>query len=387
MSRTCPVSPPLQSLPFRNDRTAAYRMWKDAGEVSVSEDGVYFITGADNVEAAAKNSKVFSSHAAYEVLGSPIPLVPIAFDPPDHTRYRRMLDKFFSPRSMSEREPELRRQVAVLIDDVLAGGDTCEVMSALAVPFPSQVFLTLFGLPLDDLERLLAWKDAILRFADVASTETSPQVLQQGADLVAYLSSYVAARRGEEGTDLLSQLLADTDEGGMSHEEILGLCFIFMLAGLDTVTAAVGFAFNALARDPLLRRKVMTDDAGTTNFIEEILRVDGPAPYAPRVTTEAVDIDGVTIPAGSTCWLVYGAANRDPRRYDNADTVGDQRTNHFGFGRGPHRCLGSHLARLEMRLVIDEWHKRIPEYSFLAASEVFWPNITLSLARLDIKIG
>jgi len=387
MPRTCPAFPPMEAFPFATDRTAAWRMLHDLGEVSVSEQGVYFLTGADAVEAAAKNPEVFSSQGAFAILGSPVPIVPIAFDPPDHTRYRRMLDKFFSPRSMAERESDLRRQAGELIDAIVATGGTCDVVSALAVPFPSQVFLTLFGLPLEDRERLIGWKDAILRFAVVDSPKPTPEVLQLAAEVYAYLSTYVEKRRGQTGSDLLSQLLADRDEGGMTDAEIIGLCFVFILAGLDTVTAALGFALNALAEDPTLRRRVVHDDLATSEFIEELLRVDGPIPYVPRITTADVEIDGVTIPAGSTCWLVLGAASRDSGRYDDPHTIGDKRNNHFAFGRGPHRCLGSHLARLELRLVIEEWHKRIPEYSVAEAPEVLWPSSTLKLERLAIKIG
>jgi cytochrome P450 len=387
MTGTCPVLPPLEALPFRDDRTAAWTMLRQAGDVAVSEEGVYFIIGADAVEVAAKNPAVFSSQGAFEVLGSPIPLVPIAFDPPEHSRYRRMLDKFFSPRSMAAREGQLRQLVGELIEDIAAAGGTCDVMSALAVPFPSVVFLTLFGLPLEDRERLLSWKDAIVRFADIDSPKPTPEVLQQAAEVFGYLSAYVSKRRGEEGSDLLSQLLADHDEDGMTDEEILGLCFIFILAGLDTVTAAVGWSLNALAQDPTLRNRVLTDKSATATFIEEVLRVDGPVPYVPRVTNQAVDIGGVTIPAGSTCWLVLGAADRDPRRYNDPDALHAHRSNHFAFGRGPHRCLGSHLARLELQLVIEEWHKRIPEYSLAAAPEVMWPSASLTLKRLDIAVG
>lgn len=387
MSRTCPAFPPMQAFPFATDRTAAWKMLRDIGDVSVSEQGVYFLTGADAVEAAAKNPKVFSSQGAFGLVGSPVPIVPLAFDPPDHTRYRRMLDKFFSPRSMAERESDLRAQAGELIDAIVAAGGTCDVVSALAVPFPSQVFLTLFGLPLEDRERLIAWKDAIVHFAAVDSPEPTPEVLGQAAELYAYLSTYVETRRGQTGSDLLSQLLADRDDGGMTDPEIIGLGFTFVLAGLDTVTAAIGFALNALAEDPTLRRRLVHDDFATSEFIEELLRVEGPVPFVPRITTADVEIDDVTIPAGSPCWLAIGAASRDSRRYDDADTIHDKRTNHFAFGRGPHRCLGSHLARLELRLVIEEWLKRIPEYSLAEAPELRWPRAALSLERLAITIG
>lgn len=387
MTQTCPMLPRQESLPFRDDRATAWKIMQDVGDVAVSEEGVYYLLGADIVEAAAKDYTTFSSSGAFEILGSPFPLVPIAIDPPDHSRYRRMLDKFFSPRSVAEHEDGLRALVNELIDGILGNGPECEVVTSLAIPFPSQVFLTLFGLPLDDRDRLIGWKDAVVKLTDTRASHSTPAQLQAAGDLFTYLVDHIANRHANLGTDLLSQLLANRDEGGMTQEEILGLCFLFILAGLDTVTAALGFAFEALARDPALRQRLIADPHAITVFIEEVLRVDGPVPTVPRVTTTAVDIGDVTIPAGSMCWLMLGAASRDPRRYETADAITDTRANHFGFGRGPHRCLGSHLARLELTIVIEEWLRRIPEFSLASSPEVLWPSGTLSLKRLDLLLG
>jgi cytochrome P450 len=387
MTRTCPVLPRQDALPFRDDRDAAWKMLQDVGDVAISEEGVYFLIGADVVEAAAKDYAVFSSAGAFDLFGSPFPLVPIAIDPPDHGRYRRMLDKFFSPRSVAEQDARLRAQVNGLIDGILVGGPACEFVSAMAVPFPSQVFLTLFGLPLHDRERLIGWKNAIVQLADTQAAHGNPEALRTAAELFAFLTDHIDHRHEDLGSDLLSLLLSDGDEGGMSKEEILGLCFIFIIAGLDTVTAALGFALEALARDPELRRHVRADPAALTVFIEEMLRVHGPVPAVPRVTTTEVEVGDVTIPAGSRCWLMMGAASRDPRRFESPHDIGDTRLNHFAFGRGPHRCLGSHLARLELRIVLEEWLRRIPEFSVASSPEVLWPSGTLTLARLDLRLG
>src|ERR1700722_9478376 len=177
MEVVCPALPALDTLPFAHDRDAAWHMLLAPGEVAVSEAGVYFLSGADVVEQAATTPEIFSSQSAFDLVGSPYPMVPIAFDPPDHTRYRKVLDKFFGPRRMAERAPELRRQVGELIDEIKASGDSSEVMSTLAVPFPSQVFLTLFGLPLADRDLLIGWKDAVLDFSAADGATPSPETL------------------------------------------------------------------------------------------------------------------------------------------------------------------------------------------------------------------
>ena len=378
----------INDLPFAHDRSRAWRELREGGEAVTSGEEVV-LTSAAAVEFAAKRPQIFSSAKAFDVLGSPVPLVPIAIDPPDHTRFRRMLDPFFSPKKMAEREPELRRQASELIDAIVAKGE-CEVMADLATPFPSQVFLTLFGLPMADRDRLVHWKDAILQFTDPGSGEPTPEVLTYAAELFTYLTEHIAERRKDNsGSDMLTQLIHDTDEGGMDDTEILGLCFMFVLAGLDTVTSAVGFSLAKLAADADLRRRVSSDFALIPAFIEDMLRVDGPVPFAPRVTTEDVEVGGRLVPKDTRVMLSYGSADRDPTRYHDADEVHlDDKTVHFAFGRGPHRCLGSHLARLELRLILEEWHTRIPDYTLLGGEQpsMPWPTGTMALQSVPLTI-
>jgi cytochrome P450 len=378
----------INELPFALDRSRAWRELREGGEAVTSGEEVV-LTSAAAVEFAAKRPQIFSSAKAFDVLGSPVPLVPIAIDPPDHTRFRRMLDPFFSPKKMAEREPELRRQASELIDAIVAKGE-CEVMNDLATPFPSQVFLTLFGLPMADRDRLVHWKDAILQFTDPGSGEPTPEVLTYALELFTYLSEHIAERRTDtSGTDMLTQLIHDTEDGGMNDTEILGLCFMFVLAGLDTVTSAVGFSLAKLASDAELRQRISTDFTLIPAFIEDLLRVDGPVPFAPRVTTEEVEVAGRVLPKDTRVMLSYGSADRDPRRYDDADEVQlDDKKVHFAFGRGPHRCLGSHLARLELRLILEEWHTRIPDYTLTDGKQpqVPWPTGTMGLQSVALNI-
>jgi cytochrome P450 len=215
-------------------------------------------------------------------------------------------------------------------------------------------------------------------------------VLTYALELFTYLSEHIAERRTDtSGTDMLTQLIHDTEDGGMNDTEILGLCFMFVLAGLDTVTSAVGFSLAKLASDAELRQRISTDFTLIPAFIEDLLRVDGPVPFAPRVTTEEVEVAGRVLPKDTRVMLSYGSADRDPRRYDDADEVQlDDKTVHFAFGRGPHRCLGSHLARLELRLILEEWHTRIPDYTLVDGKQpqVPWPTGTMGLQSVPLNI-
>ena len=379
----------INELPFAEDRSRAWRELREGGEAVASGEEIV-LTSAAAVERAAKNPEHFSSARAFDRLGSPVPLIPIAIDPPDHTRFRRILDPFFGPRKMAERERELRAQAGDLIDAIIARGNQCDIVPALATPFPSQVFLTLFGLPMADRDRLVRWKDAILQFTDPSSTEATPEVMAHALELFTYLTEHIAARREDpSGSDMLSQLMQDTDEGALDDNEILGLCFMFVLAGLDTVTSAVGFALAKLAGNAALRQRIVDDTTLIPAFIEDLLRVDGPVPFAPRVTTRDVEIAGRMVLKDTTVMLSYGSADRDPTRYPDADEVHlDGKAVHFAFGRGPHRCLGSHLARLELRLVLEEWHARIPEYTLVDGQtpQIPWPTGTMSLSSVPLNI-
>jgi cytochrome P450 len=388
-----------------DSRTAAYAILRDAGPVAPGRFGTYWIVSSEAAEFALKHPELFSSRQAFDVVGSPLPLVPIAFDPPEHTRYRRILQPFFSPRGIAFWEPTVLALAGELIDG-LAGRGECDLVADLAVPLPAQVFLTLFGLPLEDRDRLTVWKDALVHsFGPPAEQPAAPaspgppggrrpgwqrseQVLRLGAELYEYLVSHIARRRGSDDTsDMLGQLLADTSDERLDDAEILGLSFLFVLAGLETVTAALSTAFALLADRPSLRRQVAADPACIPGAVEELLRFDGPVVFVPRIATQDVVLAGQLIPAGARVSVAVAVASRDPAEHPDPDTIDLQRRErHLAFGVGPHRCLGSHLARMELRATIAQWHRRIPEYQLApgVTPRVNWPAGTVGIASLPL---
>lgn len=368
----------FDELPMAADRTAAYRIIRDAGPVARDDHGAYVIIAQDAAEYVLKNPGLFSSKRAFDGVGSPVPMLPIAYDPPEHTRYRRVLQPFFSPRSVAPQLESLRRLAGELIDG-FAGRGECDVTSDFAIPFPAEVFLTLFGLPLEDRDRLVRWKDAVLNAATFRGAEApSDEATKAGAELYGYLVGHIERRRREGGTDdLLGQLLADDSDERLTDHELLGLSFQFVLAGLDTVTSALSTSFAILATHPELRRQIVDDPSVIPDAVEELLRVDGPVHVLPRVATQDTEVAGHLIPAGSVVNVAVGAANRDPAEHPDPDTVNFRRQErHLALGGGPHRCLGSHLARMEMRVAFEEWHRRIPEYQLRPGDrpQVPWPS-------------
>src|ERR1700722_6823553 len=356
----------LTDLPMSFDRGTGWATLRDAGPVVLS-DGWYALTRREDVLAALRNPNVFSSKKAFEVVGSPLPLVPAAFDPPEHTRFRRILQPFFSPHALAAILPSIQAQAIDIIDSI-AERDECEAMADLATPYPSQVFLTLFGLPLEDRERLIRWKDAIIELSIPNAAGETPD-MTPALELFTYLTEAIAAHRQNPGDDVLSHVLVGED--ALTDDEALGMAFFFVLAGLDTVTSALGAAMLELARRSDLRARLCENPDQISVFVEEIVRLESSAPVVPRVTTEEVTVAGITLPAGSRVRLCLGAINRDSSdAISGDDLVMDGKVHkHWGFGGGPHRCVGSHLARLELKLIVEEWLKRIPEFSVKAGEE------------------
>jgi cytochrome P450 len=355
------------------------------GEVFHDADGLYYLTSPRAISFATKHPELFASGPAFAFLGSPVPLVPLAIDPPEHRRFRKVLDPLLAPRVVNALELPLRQQIAELVGRVAPTG-RCDVMADIARLYPTSVFLTLFGMPLDDRDAFIEWVETVN--GGTPGSEPTPEVAEAGRQLFDYLQCHIDAKRAVPGDDMLSGILGLTGDEAWTDAEILGMCFLFTLAGLDTVTAEIGFMMSYLAADPELRRRVVADQQAATTFLEEIVRLEPPAPTTVRVTTEDVEVCGVRIPAGSMCQIAWGAANRSPERGEHADEVSlfapDE--GHFGFGAGIHRCVGSHLARKELRLVLEEFHKQIPEYRLADGYEprMVFPSITYHYAELPL---
>ena len=378
----------IQDAPMQRDRTAGWKFFRDAGDVFQDQLGVWYVTSRELIQAALTQPKVFSSKHAFDVSGAPVPMIPVGSDPPDHVRYRRALDPLFSPRVIGPMEDDLRRQVAVLID-AFADQDGCDVMANLGNIFPAQVFLTMFGMPLDDRDKLVGWITTIQNETNLQEPGVlSEKMVATSKAVVEYLQSIIDAKRANPGDDIFSRILTLSGDDAWSEEEILGFAYLFMIAGLDTVAATIGHVMHYLATHPDVRKQVVADPESVNPVVEEIIRMETVAPLLPRITSEAVELGGFTIPAGSFVVLAFGAANRDPRRYPNPDQVDVSQADlgHLTFGGGIHRCVGSHLARRELRLMVDEFHKRIPDYELAPGADpvVAWPTTTMRFESLPL---
>ncbi len=291
-------------------------------------------------------------------------------DPPLHTRVRQIMVGAMTPRAIARMEPGLAALVDRLLDD-LATKEHADLIEAFAAQIPINVIGNLFDMPLADRGPLRAWSLAIL---GALEPTLSPEQLQKGNEAVlafkTYLGDLAAHRKrrpGDPETDVLTRLI-QSEAGQLSETELLQNCIFILNAGHETTTNLIGNTLAALdddweARDLLIRQPTLMATA-----IDEFLRFESPNQFGNRLTTEAVTIDGIAIPAGADLHLCIGAANRDATVFVDAEKLRlDRRPNkHLAFAGGPHTCVGLSLARLEGRIAISRFLQRFPTFKILA---------------------
>jgi cytochrome P450 len=333
-------------------------------------DGVgWVVTRKADVEEVLKHPEIYSSNADAVDLKNIRPLIPLQIDPPEHKKFRKLLDPIFAPREVAKLEEILTDAVNELIDRFIERGSV-DFAKEFSTLYPTRVFLNLLGLPVEELPTFLVMKDGIIRPNHVTGTSyTSPEAndyQQQTADSVyAYFDKVLDLREVERQDDILSRFLDATVDGErLSREDILDICFLFLIAGLDTVTATLDCIFGYLVHHPDQRQRIVDDESIIPAVVEELLRWETPVMGVVRVAAEDTEVGGCPVKKDEKVMVMLGSVNTDERDLPDADVVRfDREVNrHVAFGGGVHRCLGSHLARLELRVALREWHRRIPEY-------------------------
>jgi cytochrome P450 len=357
-----------------------FKMLREHAPVLKVPGGVIISRKAD-IDEAFRRPEVFSSNADALNIGNVRPLIPLQIDPPDHVRYRRLLDPLFAPKKMAALESRTAALVNRQIDRFVGRGE-CDLVPEFTIPLPSEVFLTMFGLPLEELETFLRMKDGIIR----PPGEPDEQAAHRRAtadEMYAYFNTVLDARSVEPRDDILSGFLQVED---LTREEVLDICFLLMIAGLDTVTASLDCFFAYLAQHPSHRDQLVADPSLIPNAIEELFRWETPVTGVPRIAVQDMELGGTEVKAGDQVMVLLGAANTDDAEFPDADRVdfGREVNRHLAFGGGVHRCLGSHLARLELRVALREFHARIPDYRLAPGTVLEYTSGIRSLASLPL---
>lgn len=365
---------------------AIYDLLREHSPVLRTDLGGTIIARHEDVEFALRNADVFSSDMEAVSIGNVRPLIPLQVNPPEHVKYRRLLDPLFAPKQVARLEADVRKLSNQLIDDFIHTGE-CEFNSAFAIPLPCTVFLRLLGLPLEDLELFLEMKDNIIRpngeAAQIPEAEFTRIQAETGQRIYAYFDKVLDEREQQPRDDMLTGFLeAEVDGHRLTREDILDICYLFLLAGLDTVTASVGCMVSYLAQHPEQRQRLVDDPSRIPGAVEELLRWETPVPGVPRVVAQEVELSGERLEPGEKVTVLLGSANIDERGFPQPDDVDFERpaNRHLAFGGGVHRCLGSHLARLELRVALEQLHERIPDYAIKPGEE---PKYTAGIRAVE----
>jgi cytochrome P450 len=368
----------LQWDPF--DRTlhvdpyASWRHLRDHAPVYRNEQyDFYALSRYDDVLAASLDTATFSSahgitldQISPEVRAEPNAMIMV--DPPRHTSMRRMVNRTFTPRRISQLQDRVRTLTAAYLDPFV-GSNGFDFVDDFSKKLPVLVISSLLGFPEEDHDNLREWSDAQLH-RDEGSPELGAEGQAALEKLLSYYGAQITLRRLDPRDDIVTDLINTeiTEPDGttryLDDTELTVFIALVNVAGNETVARLLGWSALVLARFPEQRAKLVANPALIPNAIEELLRFEAPSPVQGRFTTKAASFHGIEIPKGSRVALLTGSAGRDEREYEDPDSFDVERENlrHVSFGHGVHFCLGAALARLESQIALQETLTRFPEW-------------------------
>jgi cytochrome P450 len=362
---------------FYADPYPTYRALREHEPVKRMPNGSYFLTRYDDLLTAYKNIGRFSSDKKKEFApkyGASLlyehHTTSLVFnDPPAHTRVRRLIMGALSPRAIAAMEGDLIALVDRLLDDIGAKGDV-DLIEDFAAAIPIEVIGNLLDVPQEERAPLRGWSLSILGALEPV---IGPEAFARGdsavRDFLSYLKILVERRRARPGNperDVLTRLIQGEDNGErLSEKELLHNCVFLLNAGHETTTNLIGNGVVALSAHPTQKKRLIENPGLIKSAVEEILRFESSNQLGNRMTTERVELGGVTMAAGTSVTLCIGAANRDERQFNDPENldIGRNPNRHLAFGTGPHQCAGMALARLEGTIAISRYLARFPSYA------------------------
>jgi cytochrome P450 len=309
----------------------------------------------------------------------------LSADPPVHTRLRRLVSKVFTPARIEALRPRIR-EIAESLVEPLAAGDRADLVADFAFPLPITVICEMLGVPLADRDSFRTWSNTM-----VAGAATGKSTAPAARALSAYVVDLIAAKRGDLGDDLLSELIAVRHESDrLTERELVSMVFLLLIAGHETTVNLIANGMHLLLTHPDQYRRLRSEPGLIPTAVEEFLRYESPVETTtPRYTAAPVEVGGVTIPAGEVVLVALASANRDEDRFaDPARFDITRRENgHLAFGHGIHFCLGAPLARLEGQVAFETLLARLPELALaVPADELAWRPGLLIRGLVDLPV-
>jgi cytochrome P450 len=328
----------------------------------------WLATRMADIREVFQTPSVFSNH--HGGMHDPEPeylWIPEMLDPPLHTTWRQLLGGLFSPGTIAKLEPRVRGRFQTILDDIADKGE-CEFIQEVALLYPNVIFMELMGLPVADAAQFQIWETEILH---LPPTELQRSIAAMG-QVTGYFADLIVDRRKHPRDDIISTACSwEIDGKPVTDEDLQSLFLLLFMAGLDTVAMQLSYSFMHLATHDEDRARIIAEPSLIPGAIEEFVRYYSFVTPARKAISDT-EVAGCPVKAGEIVWLPLVSANRDPAEFPDADRVIIDRADnrHIGFGAGPHRCLGAHLARQELNIALEEWHKRIPNYRLAPGVEI-----------------
>lgn len=347
-----------------------------------SRDGTWVVTHYEDIERVYTDNALFSNKGTAEfqrVIGETFRSIPLAVDPPEHSKYRLYLLQWLSPAKVTKMDAVIRSTVIEMIEAIAAKGEV-DMAWDFARVFPVRIFMGLMGFPPPMFEQFLDWEWDILHGG---SREKMAAALRNVLD---FLRGFIAEKEKNPDDGLVSNIVHGQIEGRpVTEEEKIGMVWFLWLGGLDTVAATIAQMFRRMALQPDIQRQIRENPENIPAAVEEFLRTQ-PILSSVRFVKQDFEWHGVTLKAGESVQCLNPAGNFDPSRFANPREFDISRPNkrHFTFVGGVHLCLGAPLARRELRTLLEEWFKRIPEFRVKpGADTAVFPGL-LSIRNLPL---
>jgi len=333
---------------------------------------MYVLSRYADVRAALSDAERFSSTQGVGYERRPVPMM-IAYDPPAHTRLRRLVAGRFSPRALSLWQARIEAIASSLLDPLIGAGPI-DLVASLASPFPVQVIAEMMDIPFERRADFRRWSDHTVEALSgaVHLTQAERERVEHAIwEISQYFVSVIKERapRATASDDLISLLLRPNEDGERLRDlEVVSFCVLLLVAGNETTTHLISNTVAQLAEQPSDWQQLVRDPSLVRAALEESLRHQAPIQGFFRNTRQPIEVAGVTIPEGSKVMVLYGAANRDPRKFPEPDTFQLTRnpTDHLAFGFGPHTCLGAQLARIQTRVLFERMLSKVKRIELMA---------------------